>query len=257
MAQPLPTPHNTLTGSNIEIIAGSADHSQINRLIATPGAKPRQEMGAMRYVLTSCVALAAMTAAALADAPSPTRLSESQLDTITAGLNIDPRNFFAVTGCNTCIQYKENSGTNRLAASYAISFDDADSGSAAGYAGPLGILALGAANGNSLGGASAGGQDADGIAYAGAQAGGGQGVAGVYNGPLGILKVGAAGEPSQRGRRLGLAQTIEPAQRIDRGLGAALGIAHEQRDRGRLAGPRTDARWRHQHFEGPLERRPR
>ena len=133
-----------------------------------------------------------MTAAALAEPPSPTRLSESQLDTITAGLNIDTPNFFAVNGCNTCIQYKDNSGTNRLAASYAISFDDADSGSAAGYAGPLGILALGAANGNSLGGASAGGQDADGIAYAGAQAGGGQGVAGVYNGPLGILKVGAA-----------------------------------------------------------------
>ena len=189
MAQPLTTPSNRPTGATIP---GASAEAGITRTIATPGATAGETKGLSRRALTPMVALAAMTAAALADPSAPTRLSESQLDTITAGLNIDTPNFFAVTGCNTCIQYKENSGTNRLAASYAISFDDADSGSAAGYAGPLGILALGAANGNSLGLASAGGQDADGIAYAGAQAGGGQGVAGVYNGPLGILKVGAA-----------------------------------------------------------------
>lgn len=203
MAQPLPTPHNTLTGSNIEIIPGSADHSQINRLIGTPGSTPRQEMGAMRYVLTSCVALAAMTAAALADAPSPTRLSESQLDTITAGLNIDTQNFAILTGCSSCIAQRvaglpTTPYSGGLGYNYSPSPAAGDDAWVAGYAGPLRVLGVGAAGGDGYSYSSG----AAGKVYSHegggtASARDGQALAAGFSGPLGGLTLGASGAVGQ------------------------------------------------------------
>lgn len=157
----------------------------------------------MRYVLTSCVALAAMTAAALADAPSPTPLSESQLDTITAGLNIDTQNFAILTGCINC-KADRVAGliTTPYSAGYATNYSPSpaagDDAWVAGYAGPLRVLGVAAAGG-------------DGYSYSSGVAGkvyshGGGGTASArdgqaltagFSGPLGGLTLGASGAVGQ------------------------------------------------------------
>lgn len=150
----------------------------------------------MRYVLTSCLAFAATTVAALADGTAPTRLGESQLDTITAGLNIDTPNLAIQTGCANCYAqrmvgdyttpYSGGGGTH-----YTSSPTADDRGWVAGYAGPLRVVGVGAAGGSgySYASGSAGHYSHGGFSYAGAEDG--QAIAASISGPLGGLTLGA------------------------------------------------------------------
>ncbi len=213
MAQPLTTPSNRPTGATIP---GASAEAGITRTIATPGATAGETKGLSRWVLTPMVALAAMTAAALADAPSPTRLSESQLDTITAGLNIDTQNFAILTGCSSCFLggYRSSLVPGIATSSGGWADDASSNGSAVAYNGPLGMLAGGAGSGSGPSGGWAGIQEGDtwvADAYGESFFGGGTGGGALaYRGPLGIVHLAAAAAEGDWGYSRASAGAYQP-----------------------------------------------
>lgn len=194
MAQPLTTPSNRPTGATIP---GASAEAGITRTIATPGATAGETKGLSRRALTPMVALAAMTAAALADAPSPTRLSESQLDTITAGLNIDTQNFAIQTGCSSCevFHYGATLIPGFWTQGSAESNDAKSNGWAVGYNGPLAMLGGGAGSGSGSSGGAGGvyppiGEEGKGRALGSGFVDGGTGGGFGYRGPLTAFQLG-------------------------------------------------------------------
>lgn len=187
----------------------------------------------MNNLFASFVALTLMATAASADSLAPTRLTDKDLDEITAGLNINTPFLAVQTNCGNCILEKQAGDPSRVSYGFAqvYNYDDtsvpADGRLVASYAGPLRIIGAGLAigsgpnpeYGNVMASAFAGDSAAR-SANAGYVVSDGTVGAVAYNGPLGIVQ--AAGVVVEADGPFTGAYTNNPSLLSINGLGGHL-----------------------------------